>query len=77
MIIPVKCFSCGKVLADMYRYYITEVRKLKAEQNLEVDNVIYLTKAQTAKTAEGEVLDRLNMNKLCCRRHMLTHVDIE
>jgi DNA-directed RNA polymerase subunit N (RpoN/RPB10) len=77
MIIPVKCFSCGKVLADMYRYYITEVRKLKAEQNLEVDNVIYLTKAQTQKTAEGEVLDQLNMNKLCCRRHMLTHVDIE
>ena len=64
MIIPVKCFSCGKVLADMYRYYITEVRKLKAEQNLEVDNVIYLTKAQTQKTAEGEVLDQLNMKKV-------------
>ena len=28
------------------------------------------------KTAEGEVLDELKLNKMCCRRHMLTHVDI-
>jgi DNA-directed RNA polymerase subunit N (RpoN/RPB10) len=77
MIIPVKCFTCGKVLADLYRYYITEVRKMKTEKDMEVDNVIYLTKVQTDKTAEGEVMDRLLVNKLCCRRHMLTHVDIE
>ena len=24
-----------------------------------------------------EVLDELNLKKMCCRRHMLTHVDIE
>mgnify|MGYP003337744455 CR=1 FL=1 len=29
------------------------------------------------KTPEGEVLDELNMKKMCCRRHFLTHVDIE
>ena len=28
------------------------------------------------KTPEGEVLDKLNLSKYCCRRHMLTHVDI-
>ena len=28
------------------------------------------------KTPEGEVMDRLRLNKYCCRRHMLTHVDI-
>jgi DNA-directed RNA polymerase I, II, and III subunit RPABC5 len=80
MIIPVKCFTCGKVLANMYRYFITEVRKIKSmisSSNIEVDNVIYLTKIQTDKTPEGEVLDRLHVNKICCRRHMLTHVDIE
>uniref|UniRef100_A0A6C0IHU2 DNA-directed RNA polymerase n=1 Tax=viral metagenome TaxID=1070528 RepID=A0A6C0IHU2_9ZZZZ len=77
MIIPVKCFSCGKVLGDLYRYYITEVRKMKTATNMEVDNVIYLTKIQTDKTPEGEMLDKLRLNKICCRRHMLTHVDIE
>ena len=29
------------------------------------------------KTIEGEVMDKLNLNKICCRRHILTHVDIE
>lgn len=29
MIIPIKCFTCGKVLADKYRYYLEEVRKKK------------------------------------------------
>ena len=29
------------------------------------------------KTIEGEIMDLLKLNKYCCRRHMLTHVDIE
>jgi len=35
MIIPVKCFTCGEVLADKYRYYQEEVRKIKAEKDME------------------------------------------
>jgi DNA-directed RNA polymerase subunit N (RpoN/RPB10) len=77
MIIPVKCFTCGKVLGDLYRYFLREVRKKKREDNMEIDNVIYLTKIHTEKTPEGEVMDQLNLKKICCRRHMLTHVDIE
>jgi DNA-directed RNA polymerase I, II, and III subunit RPABC5 len=77
MLIPVKCFTCGKVLANKYRYYEQEVRKRKIAKNMEVDNVIYLTRAQTDKTPEGDVLDTLKLNKMCCRRHMLTHVNIE
>ena len=42
-----------------------------------VDEVIYLTKAHTDKTPEGDVMDLLKLNKMCCRRHMLTHVNIE
>jgi DNA-directed RNA polymerase I, II, and III subunit RPABC5 len=78
MIIPVKCFTCGNVLANKYRYYQKEVRKRKLEMNGVSDNsVVYLTKENTKKTPEGEVLDMLQLNKICCRRHMLTHVDIE
>ena len=77
MLIPVKCFTYGKVLADKYRFYEQEVRKRKLAKNMEVDEVIYLTKAHTDKTPEGEVMDLLKLNKMCCRRHMLTHVNIE
>ena len=77
MIIPVKCFTCGKVLADKYEFYLSQVRKKKENRNMEVDKVIYLTKEFIDKTPEGEVMDLLGLKKMCCRRHMLAHVDIE
>ena len=76
MIIPVKCFTCGTVLADKYRYYQTEVRRIKTSKGLSTEKVVYLTKTNVEKTTEGEVLDTLGLTNVCCRRHMLTHVDI-
>jgi len=82
MIIPIKCFTCGMVIADKYRFYVEEVRKRKlAKQgnakSIDIEKVVYLTKEFHEKTPEGEVLDELHITKMCCRRHFLTHVDIE
>ena len=82
MIIPIKCITCGMVIADKYRFYIEEVRKKKLakrgnDMSINIDKVLYLTKEFHEKTPEGEVLDDLNLKKMCCRRHFLTHVDIE
>jgi DNA-directed RNA polymerase subunit N (RpoN/RPB10) len=84
MIIPIKCFTCGMVLADKYRYFCEEVRKKKLakkiitnEESQDIDKVIYLTREFNDKTPEGEVLDELGLNKMCCRTKILTHVDIE
>lgn len=77
MIIPVKCFTCGTVLGNKYRWYLDEVRKLKSKDKEDITTVQYLTEEMIDKTPEGLVLDILNLNKMCCRRHMLTHVDIE
>ena len=77
MIIPIKCFTCGCVLADKYLYYIKEVRKQKIAKGMSIEEVIYLEDNNIKKTPEGKVLDKLNLTKMCCRRHMLTHVDIE
>ena len=81
MIIPIKCFTCGTVIANKYRYYLEQVRKKKLAkrgngESIDIDKVLYLTQEFAEKTPEGEVLDELNMTKMCCRRHMLTHVDI-
>ena len=75
MIIPIKCFTCGNVIADKYNYYVQEVRKRKYNEG--VDRVTYLTEKNAKKTIEGDVLDELKLNKYCCRRHLLTHVDVE
>jgi len=82
MIIPIKCFTCGMVIADKYRYYQEEVRKKKFAKRrdnkpVDMDKVVYLTKEFNEKTPEGEVMDNLNLTRMCCRRHFLTHVDID
>ena len=85
MIIPVKCFTCGNVLANKYRYYQTEVLKQKTEmasslpenERADIFRILYLNKDNVKKTPEAEVLDRIGLKNMCCRRHMLTHVDIE
>lgn len=76
MIIPVKCFTCGKVIGDKYQYYLAEVKKQKLQLSKNPDEIVYLTEEYKEKTIEGEVLDYLQLYKQCCRRHMLTHVDI-
>lgn len=77
MIIPIKCFTCGMVIADKFRYYQNEVRKMKINQGINLDKVVYLSKDKIEKTPEGQVLDNLGIKNVCCRRHLLCHVDIE
>jgi DNA-directed RNA polymerase subunit N (RpoN/RPB10) len=77
MIIPIKCFTCGSVLADKYRYYLEEVKKMKLADGNNITKVVYLTGANTEKTAEGRILDQLMLTNSCCRRHYLCQVDIQ
>jgi len=57
MIIPIKCFTCGKVLADKYLYYTQRVNEIKTSRGLDKNEVIYMTKDNVKKTPEGEVMD--------------------
>ena len=77
MIIPIKCVTCGNVLADKYLTYKCMVIKENTLKNKERNYVEYLTKENVEKTIEGKILDDLKLTKVCCRRVFLTHVDIE
>ena len=71
MIIPVRCFTCGKVLSDKWNYYCKEVEK-KQEQ----ESVLNVNSKTMQKTTEGKVLDALGLKRYCCRRMMISHVDL-
>lgn len=73
MLIPVKCFTCGKVIANKYPIYLERVALLKKDKK---ETLKYLDTEKIEKTEEGIVLDELGLVDICCRRHMLTHVDI-
>ena len=55
MIIPVRCFTCGKVVGNKWDSYL---ELLKADYS------------------EGDALDELGLKRYCCRRMVLTHVDL-
>jgi len=81
MIIPVRCFTCGKVIGDKWEFFQEEVRRLKmenGEQGKDInERVVYFNASNARKTHEGVVFDKLGLNRPCCRKHLLTHVDIE
>jgi DNA-directed RNA polymerase I, II, and III subunit RPABC5 len=56
MIIPVRCFTCGKVVGNKWEKY----------QEL----------LETNEYEKNEILDILDLKKYCCRRMILTHVEL-
>ena len=56
--------------------YLEKVKKYRKEEGKsETGEMEYLTPT-TTKTAEGKALDEVGITKMCCRRMMLTHVDL-
>lgn len=76
MLIPVKCFTCGKVIGNKYQYYTRELVKRKEQLGEIPQEIQYLDDKSMDKTIEGVLLDELKLKDLCCRRHLLTHVNI-
>ncbi|TNV67774.1 hypothetical protein FGO68_gene13561 [Halteria grandinella] len=56
MIIPVRCFTCGKVVGNKWNKYLELLE-------------------QEGKDACW-ALDELGLKRYCCRRMLLTHVDL-
>lgn len=73
MLIPIRCFTCGKTLADKWDYYDKAVKKLEKEVSDEKkkDELKYFDKVKS-----GKILDELGLTRYCCRRHMIGQVDM-
>lgn len=71
MIVPVRCFTCGKVMADKSEYYMKEYEKLKAK-NEEKDKKFKDFEPVHTK----EILDKLGLKRYCCRRNLISLVDM-
>ena len=84
MLIPVRCFTCGQVLADKWIPYINTIQEEKNKINEEVDEnfnnldlrYIDVKNPSPEKSIEGKILDELELHKYCCRRMMLGNVHI-
>lgn len=72
MIIPVRCFTCGKVIAHLLEPYLDELQK-----NLKEGEDYFATENNfnSEKTIEGKTLDKLKLERICCRSHFLCYKD--
>mmetsp|Transcript_29804 Transcript_29804/g.75417 ORF Transcript_29804/g.75417 Transcript_29804/m.75417 type:complete len:81 (-) Transcript_29804:817-1059(-) len=55
MIIPIRCFTCGKIIGNKWDIYIELLNK---------------------NVSQSSALDTLGLRRYCCRRMLLTHVDL-
>ena len=67
MIIPIRCFTCGKIVAPIYCKYIDECKKFAKSK--ESESIL-------EKSKKGELMDKLNIKRLCCRTLFLSHVEL-
>ena len=66
MIIPIRCFTCGKVLGDVYKEYQQRYEEYKKA----------IDAGEKPKETPKKILDDLGVNRYCCRRMILTHVEL-
>lgn len=55
MLIPIRCFTCGAMIANRWEEYVNLIKS-------------GMTPAQA--------MDHMGIRRYCCRRMLLTHVDL-
>ena len=73
MIIPVRCFSCNNIIASKYEEY----KRLCPENNEDlIDALNNPDKFADIVKESKSLFDKLGIKRYCCKRHLLTHVDL-
>jgi|TARA_Y100000389_G_scaffold106183_1_gene103104 DNA-directed RNA polymerase subunit N (RpoN/RPB10) len=72
MIQPIRCFTCGRVIADQIDYYnkekMKQIEKYKKEETKKYEHF--------EGNHTGELLDKLGASRYCCRRMYISDVDM-
>lgn len=76
MIIPIRCYTCGKVIADLWEPYLKMLQEGYNKEETAVDAESVIIKRERGQTIECKALDNLGLKSYCCRRMILAHIDL-
>jgi DNA-directed RNA polymerase I, II, and III subunit RPABC5 len=78
MIIPIRCFTCNKVIAHLWEDYLNKIQMAYIDEDIKNNKKKRFIEIEELenKTIEGKTLDEMNVHRYCCRRMMLSHVDL-
>lgn len=69
MLPPIRCYNCGKVLADLFRAYEGKLKDMKSQK-------VYFDGKAIPETPEKKAMDELGIERLCCRTIFLTQITL-
>jgi len=72
MIIPIRCFTCNKIIADLYKQYI-EMQAVSINKDADIYNINTFS---IDNNKNIPIFKKLGIERYCCKRHFLTHVEI-
>ena len=78
MIIPIRCFTCNNVVAHLWEAYLAKIQTAYIDEDIannKKKRFVDIEQLET-KTIEGKILDELGLNRYCCRRMLLAHIDL-
>ena len=74
MIIPVRCFTCNRVIGSKYEKYLQIIATEPENENIiSGDPEVDLSKDNIYQKAFKEIGIQ---DRYCCKRHMLSHIDL-
>ena len=82
MIIPIRCFTCSKVIGDLWEEYDKRVNDQKniSKKKFTIEDITISSEENSLKNFDdnhlNKILNDLGITKMCCRRHMLGHVNL-
>ena len=73
MIIPIRCFTCNRILASKYNKYLELVSLEVHQENVISGDPSIMQEENIHQQAFKEIgID----DRYCCKRHMLSHIDL-
>jgi len=77
MIIPIRCFTCNQIIADKWNKYQEKIQEQYLKEDI-TNNIKkrFIDVNNLDKNIEGKILDELKIHKYCCRRMLMSHVDM-
>lgn len=72
MIIPIRCFTCGRVLANKWKQF----KDMCLERRASAEESAASTVNDADTDIEKGVLDDLGIHAICCRTVLISSVDM-
>ncbi|MEM0160337.1 MAG: DNA-directed RNA polymerase subunit N [Thermoplasmata archaeon] len=65
MIIPVRCYSCGRVIASDYMNFKEKVDEIRKKENRD----------PTVEEIKS-IFEQIGVRRYCCKRMIISHIDL-